>query len=274
VPELPEVETMVRALRRQVRGRTIIRSRLIRDDVVKNRSRPAFLRGIRRAEIRDVYRRAKNVVFDLEEYTLVVQPGMTGSFHLTDASTPVVRSDYPVLTMTLDDGRRLTYRDVRRLGRIYLLRPDEWRSFSARIGPEPLDPALTADAFGAVLRRSRQAIKKVIMDQRRLAGVGNIYANEALFVSGIDPSRPADSLTASDYQRLLTAIQDILRAAVAAEGTTIRDYRTASGKPGGFQTQLFVYGREGEPCRNCGTPLAATHTIDARTTVFCYHCQR
>ena len=221
-----------------------------------------------------MYRRAKNAVFDLKEYTLVVQPGMTGSFHVTDASTPVVLSDYPVLAMTLDDGRRLTYRDVRRLGRIYLLRPDEWELFSARIGPEPLDPALTDEAFGAVLQRSRQAIKKVIMDQRRLAGVGNIYANEALFISRIDPSKPASSLTASDHRRLLTAIQDTLRAAVEAEGTTIRDYRTASGRPGGFQTQLFVYGREGEPCRNCGTPLVGTHTIDARTTIFCYLCQR
>ena len=221
-----------------------------------------------------MYRRAKNAVFDLKEYTLVVQPGMTGSFHVTDASTPVVLSDYPVLAITLDDGRRLTYRDVRRLGRIYLLRPDEWELFSARIGPEPLDPALTTEAFGAVLQRSRQAIKKVIMDQRRLAGVGNIYANEALFISRIDPSKPASSLTASDHRRLLTAIQDILRAAVEAEGTTIRDYRTASGRPGGFQTQLFVYGREGEPCRNCGTPLVGTHTIDARTTIFCYLCQR
>ena len=227
---------MVRALRRKVRGRTIARSRLLREDVVKNRSRSAFLRGLRRAEIRDVYRRAKNAVFHLNDYIMVVQPGMTGSFHVTDAATPV--ADYPVLTMTLDDGRRLTYRDVRRLGRIYLLRPNEWRSFSARIGPEPLDQALTAEAFGATLRRSRQAIKKVIMDQRRLAGVGNIYANEALFVSGIDPSRPANSLTASDHQRLLTAIQDILRAAVAAEGTTIRDYRTASGRPGGVADEL------------------------------------
>jgi len=274
MPELPEVETMVRALRRQVRGRSIARSRLVRDDVVKNRSRSEFLRGLRGARIRDVRRRAKNAVFDLGEYLMVVQPGMTGSFHVTEAATPVVLSDYPVLTMTLDDGRRLTYRDVRRLGRIYLLRPDEWKLFSARIGPEPLDPALTAEAFGAVLQRSRQAIKKVIMDQRRLAGVGNIYANEALFISRIDPSKPASSLTASDHKRLLTAIQDILRAAVEAEGTTIRDYRTASGRPGGFQTQLFVYGREGDPCRNCGTPLVGTHTIDARTTVFCYLCQR
>ena len=265
---------MVRALRRQVRGRTIVRSRLIRDDVVKNRSRAAFLRGLRRAEIRDVCRRAKNAVFHLNDYIMVVQPGMTGSFQVTDAATPVALSDYPVLTMTLDDGRRLTYRDVRRLGRIYLLGPDEWRSFSARIGPEPLDPALTARAFGAVLRRSRQAIKKVIMDQRRLAGVGNIYANEALLESGIDPSRPANSLTASDHERLLTAIRDILSAAIDAEGTTIRDYRTASGRPGGFQLQLLVYGREGEPCRSCGTPLLATNAIDARTTVFCYHCQR
>jgi formamidopyrimidine-DNA glycosylase len=274
MPELPEVETMVRALRGQVRNRTIARSRLIHDDVVKNRSRSAFLRGLRRAEIRGVSRRAKNAVFDLRKYTLVVQPGMTGSFQVTDAAAPVALADYPVLTMTLDDGRRLTYRDVRRLGRIYLLRPSEWESFSARIGPEPLDAALTTEAFGAALERSRQAIKKVIMDQRRLAGVGNIYANEALFVSGIDPSRPANTLTASDHEQLLTAIRNILMTAVNAEGTTVRDYRTASGKPGGFQTRLLVYGREDQPCRNCGTPLVGTHTIDARSTVFCYHCQR
>lgn len=251
-----------------------MRSRLIRDDVVKNRSRSSFLRGLRGATINDVGRRAKNAVFDLEVFTLVVQPGMTGSFHLTDSAAPVDRSDYPVLAITLDDGSRLTYRDVRRLGRIYLLHQDEWESFSARIGPEPLDPTLTAEGFGAVMEGSRQAIKKVIMDQRRLAGVGNIYANEALFLSGIDPSRPANTLTASDHQRLLTAIQDVLKAAVEAEGTTIRDYRTASGRPGGFQMQLFVYGREREPCRKCGTPLAATHDIDARSTVFCYRCQR
>ncbi len=112
------------------------------------------------------------------------------------------------------------------------------------------------------------------MDQRHLAGVGNIYANEALFAAGIDPSKPAHRLTPEDHVRLHAEIRRILAAAIASSGTTFRDYRTGTGETGNFQLELQVYGREGEPCRVCGTRLAGTHTIDGRTTVFCHRCQR
>jgi formamidopyrimidine-DNA glycosylase len=166
------------------------------------------------------------------------------------------------------------YRDVRRLGTLLLLNEKQWAAYDAAIGPEPLDPGFTAERFGQALRGSRQAIKKVIMDQRHLAGVGNIYANEALFAAGIDPSKPARLLTPDDHVRLHAEIRRILTAAIDSNGTTFRDYRTGTGEAGNFQLELQVYGREGEPCRVCGTRLAGTHTIDGRTTVFCHRCQR
>jgi formamidopyrimidine-DNA glycosylase len=113
----------------------------------------------------------------------------------------------------------------------------------------------------------------VLMDQRHLAGVGNIYANEALFAAGIDPSKPACRLTPDDHRRLHAEIQRILEAAIASNGSTVRDYRTGTGAPGSFQLELLVYGREGEPCRRCGTRLTGTHLIDARISVFCHRCQ-
>jgi len=272
MPELPEVETMVSALDPNIRGRTITRTRLIHDDVLKNRSRSRFLRDVRRQRIREVTRRAKNAVFDLGTHRMVIQPGMTGSFHTCPADDDSL--DYVVLNMALDDSHHLIYRDVRRLGRVYLFDSGEWQRFSARIGPEPLSPDLTPETFGATAKRSRQAIKKVIMDQRRLAGVGNIYANEALFAAGIRPAKPANRLRRIDYARLVQEIQRILAVAIDSEGTTFRDYRTVSGQPGNFQLQLMVYGRAGEPCRVCGTELTGTHAIDARSTVYCRRCQR
>jgi formamidopyrimidine-DNA glycosylase len=131
----------------------------------------------------------------------------------------------------------------------------------------------SAEHLGSALRRSRQAVKKVLMDQRHLAGVGNIYANEALFAAGIDPSKPASRLGTEDHRRLYREIRRILAAAIRSNGTTFRDYRTGTGETGNFQLELLVYGREGEPCRRCGTRLTGTHAIDARISVFCHRCQ-
>jgi formamidopyrimidine-DNA glycosylase len=127
--------------------------------------------------------------------------------------------------------------------------------------------------LAAALAGTRQAIKKVIMDQGRLAGVGNIYANEALFRAGIDPSQPANRVEPAAVPRLYRAIRTILAQAIKAQGTTFRDYRTGRGKRGSFQLRLYVYGREGLPCRRCRTLLATTHTIDGRATTFCWRCQ-
>jgi len=272
MPELPEVETMVRDMARVLTGRVFESAVLTHADVLSGITGPALTAGLTGARVLRLERRAKNAVIVTDRRRLVIQPGMTGSMFVKRRLAPEdVR--YGVLKATLDDGRTFIYHDVRRLGTIRWVDDDGWRRFSDAIGPEPLDPAFTPEALGNVLRGSKAAVKKVLMDQKRLAGVGNIYANEALFSAGIDPSRAANTLSADDHGRLHHHIVRILGNAVSASGTTIRDYRTGTGEPGNFQGELDVYDREGEPCKRCGTLLAGTHSIDARITVFCYRCQ-
>ncbi|MGH7516278.1 MAG: bifunctional DNA-formamidopyrimidine glycosylase/DNA-(apurinic or apyrimidinic site) lyase [Gemmatimonadales bacterium] len=274
MPELPEVETIVRDLRPRVVGRTFGAVSLSHDDVLRGTTRRRLLGGLRGATVRGLARRAKHAVFDLGSRRLVVQPGMTGSLQVHDRPLTPGEKRYAVLTAELDDTRRLIYSDVRRLGTLLLLDDAAWRAYDRAIGPEPLDPSFTAEQLGRIFARSRQAVKKVLMDQRHLAGVGNIYANEALFAAGVDPSRAARSLNGVETTRVYAEVRRILDAAIASQGTTFRDYRTGTGEPGNFQLALLVYGREGEPCRRCGTRLAGTHAIDARITVFCHRCQR
>jgi formamidopyrimidine-DNA glycosylase len=273
MPELPEVETIVRDIRPALVGRTLGRVSLSHDDILRGVSRRRLLRDLPGSTVESVFRRAKHAVIDFGERRLVVQPGMTGSLIVYDRPLEPDEARYAVLRARLDDGRELVYRDVRRIGKLLLLDPRTWRRYTEAIGPEPLDPGFTPERLGAALGTSRQAIKKVIMDQGHLAGVGNIYANEALFAAGIDPSKAARRLTPDDHRRLHREIQRILRAAIDSNGTTVRDYRTGTGEPGNFQLELLVYEREGEPCRRCGTRLAGTHAIDGRITVFCHRCQ-
>jgi formamidopyrimidine-DNA glycosylase len=220
-----------------------------------------------------VFRRAKHAVLELGSAHLIIQPGMTGSLMVHRRPLNPDQARYAVLRARLDNGEELVYTDVRRLGTILLLDRKHWELYDRAIGPEPLADDFSAERLGSALRRSRQAIKKVIMDQRHLAGVGNIYANEALFAAGIDPSKPASRLGPDDHRRLHAEIRRILSAAIRSNGTTFRDYRTGTGEPGNFQLELLVYGREGEPCRRCGTRLTGTHAIDARISVFCHRCQ-
>jgi formamidopyrimidine-DNA glycosylase len=174
----------------------------------------------------------------------------------------------------LDDGRLFVYRDVRRLGTVWLLDERAWLAYTGRIGPEPLDDTFTPFVFAQRLEGTRAAIKKTIMDQRRVAGIGNIYANEALFVAGIDPSKATDRLSLEEFARLHAAVTDVLARAVDSSGTTVRDYRTGTGERGRFQLELQVYGRGGERCVRCGKNLVTTHAIDLRATTFCPRCQR
>jgi formamidopyrimidine-DNA glycosylase len=274
MPELPEVETIVRDIRPTLVGRRIGRVRLSHDDVLRGVTRRRLVRRLAGAKIRRVYRRAKHAVLELDSDRLVIQPGMTGSLQVHRRALKPHEARYAVLRAELNGGRELVYRDVRRLGTLLLLNATEWASYDAAIGPEPLDDDFSVERFAAALRGSRQAIKKVIMDQRHLAGVGNIYANEALFAAGIDPSKQARRLGPEDLRRLHGEIRRILASAIESNGTTFRDYRTGNGEAGNFQLELLVYGREGKPCRVCGTRLTGTHAIDARITVFCHRCQK
>lgn len=274
MPELPEVETLVRQLGRRLPGRQIVAAALSHDNLLDGVSKRTLLRQLPGRRFVEVRRRAKHALLQTDTRLLDVQPGMTGSLLVYDRPLDDDESRYAVLRCTLDDGGLLVYRDIRRIGTLRWLDARGWETYAARLGPEPLDPELTAADFAARLGASRSPVKKVLMDQRFVVGVGNIYANEALFMAGIDPSKPANRVTPDRYERLLTEVQRILRAAIAAEGTTFRDYQTSTGQPGNFQLELMVYGREGEPCHRCGTTLAATRAMDARQTVFCHRCQR
>lgn len=274
MPELPEVETIVRDLAPRVEGSRLRTPRLHKSDVLRHVSRTRLLEILAGNRVRGLARRAKHVVFTLATgHRLVVQPRMTGSLLIYDRRLTSADRKYLVLEARLDDGGRLAYRDVRRLGTIWLLDETGWTSYTGRIGPEPLAPDFRPAQFREQMRGTQTAIKKALMDQRRLAGVGNIYANEALFRAGVDPSRRADRLTDPELDRLYHAVRHILTDAIAEKGTTVRDYRTGTGEPGGFQHVLQVYGRGGAPCPRCGRTLVTTHAIDQRATTFCYGCQ-
>ncbi|HYX82981.1 MAG TPA: bifunctional DNA-formamidopyrimidine glycosylase/DNA-(apurinic or apyrimidinic site) lyase [Gemmatimonadales bacterium] len=274
MPELPEVETMVRDLAPRLEGCRIARVQLRKTDVLRQVRKSRLITTLIGNTIEQVGRRAKHAVFRLSSgHRLIIQPRMTGSFLIHER--PLTRSElkYAVLLCTLSDGRIFVYRDVRRLGTVLLLDEDGWIAYTARIGPEPLEETFTPFVFADRLKGTRTAVKKAIMDQRRLAGVGNIYANEALFDARLDPSKPTHRLSLDEFARLHAAIVDVLERALASSGTTVRDYRTATGEPGRFQFELRVYGRAGDKCVTCGSRLIATHAIDLRQTVFCRKCQ-
>lgn len=272
MPELPEAETLARDLNASLVGRVIAGVETPHTDVLRGTSSRSISRKLTGRTFRRVWRRAKAVVLDVDDVLhVVVVPRFTGGLLLRASGVPDDR--YDAVRLRLGDGSTLAYRDVRRLGTLTLFNADEFSTFNQRLGKEPLDPAFTPGELSALLRSSSQPVKKVLMDQRRIAGVGNIYANESLWAAGIDPSRAARTLDPGETDKLHGALVDILLRAIEARGTTFRDYRDASGQRGEFVRQLAAYGRGGEPCLQCGTRLTLTHAIDGRATVFCHRCQ-
>lgn len=274
MPELPETETIARDLDASIAGRRIVSVVVTKGDVLREVSADELGRRLGGATITRCWRRAKLVVLDLDSGDhVVVQPRFTGALLIDDGSLAEAERRFSTIALTLDDGRLLHYRDIRRLGTVSLMSPARFASYSGALGAEPLDPALSPERLSVLLRGSRQAVKKVLMDQRVVVGIGNIYANEALWRAGIDPSREARSLSPAEGEELHRAIVSVLTESIAARGTSFRDYRDASGGKGSFVEKLAVYGRGGLPCPRCGAKLIATHAIDGRSTVFCARCQ-
>jgi formamidopyrimidine-DNA glycosylase len=275
VPELPETETIARDLDREIRGRVISAVVVRRDDVLREVTAEALARLMQGATITRCWRRAKLVVLDLTTGDrIVVQPRFTGALLLSRGPLPESEAPYSTLHLSLDDGRDLHYRDIRRLGTVALMSPGRFDEYVGALGAEPLDPAFTAAHLSGLVRGSKQAVKKVLMNQRIVVGIGNIYANEACWLAGVDPSREAHSLAPNEVAALHESIVGVLTASVAARGTSFRDYRDATGGKGDFERSLAAYGRGGEPCQRCGARLIETHAIDGRSTVLCAHCQR
>ncbi len=274
MPELPETETIARDLDRELRGISLVSVSVTRADVLREVNASEFEDRVTGRRILASTRRAKLIVLELDSRDrIVVQPRFTGALLLSAGPLPPEEAPYSTMAFQLTDGRDLHYRDIRRLGTVALMSPGRWEDYESALGAEPLDPAFTVSHLSGLVRGSRQAVKKVLMDQRRVVGIGNIYANEACFRAGVDPSRAGSSLADEEIALLRTSIVDVLTESIAARGTSFRDYRDATGGRGSFVHSLQVYGRGGAPCVQCGARLVETHAIDGRSTVLCVRCQ-
>jgi formamidopyrimidine-DNA glycosylase len=273
VPELPEVETVRASLEPAVVGRRFERVEIADPRVTRPLDPQEVAAELHGEVVEALERRGKYLVFRFRTgRVLLIHLRMTGSLqHHRNGS----REDDPHrrAVVTLDDGSDVTYRDVRRFGTWLLLEPGEDAPYlTERLGEEPLGEGFTTKSLAARFEGRRAPVKAALLDQRAAAGMGNIYADEALWRAKIHPLTAAGALTPADVRRLHRAIKDALRAGIARQGTTLRDYRTPNGASGSMQEELRVYGRGDEPCRRCGTPIAKTR-VAGRGTWYCPHCQ-
>ncbi len=273
MPELPEAETIVRGLRRTIVGRRIRRAEVLKPDILREAKR-SFGPKVRDRVIQGVDRRAKNVVIGLDDDAVIaVNLGMTGRLLPFDLPPRGgARPTHPAVRFRFVDGGVLVFDDVRRFGTVECLDATTWEARSAAMGPEPLADDFLPSDLHAALQRSRAPMRSWLLDQKKIAGVGNIYAAEALYLSGVHPLRAASTVEEAEAVKLHGAIRQVLSDAIAAGGTTIRDYRNADGEEGTFARALHVYGRDGEPCAACGDTVERV-VLSNRSAFFCPTCQ-
>jgi formamidopyrimidine-DNA glycosylase len=269
MPELPEVETTRRGIAPHVAGRHLARL-AVHDHRLRWPIATTLAARLAGQKILGVDRRAKYLLLRLERGTLLLHLGMSGSLRVLPQDTPRLHDH---LDFILDSGNTLRFNDPRRFGSLHytLGEPDEHPLLRA-LAPEPLDAEFDAQYLWRVTRRRRVSIKQLLMNSSLVVGVGNIYASEALFRARIRPRRAARSLTRAESAALVRAVKAVLRMAIKAGGTTLRDYVGADGKPGYFRQKLYVYERAGAPCRVCGGPIRQI-AQGQRSTYYCPHCQ-
>ena len=267
MPELPEVETIRAQLAPRLEGRTLERVEILDPRLTRPYDLFEVVEELEGDRVLAVERRGKYLLLRLESgLGLLVHLRMTGGFGFS----PVTHER---AVAELDDGSRLVYRDVRRFGTWLVLADAELEPYLAsKNGPEPLGPRFTAVWLDGQLARRRAPLKAVLLDQRVVAGLGNIYADEALWRARLHPLRAANDLSVEEVGRLQRAIRAALRAGIERQGSTLRDYATPEGASGSMQDEFRVYGREGLPCRRCGTPIAKAR-VGGRGTCYCPRCQ-
>jgi formamidopyrimidine-DNA glycosylase len=270
MPELPEVETVVRGLRDPLVGRTITGVTFDWPRALGAPDSAVFPARIAGQRIRTVDRRGKYVVIVLDPDTLIVHLKMTGRLYVVPDETVDHADRWVHFTFQLDNAHQLRFSDARKFGRVYLV--EDPAEVLGALGPEPLDDHFTLDAFRARIAGRSGQIKPLITNQQFIAGVGNIYADEALWASRIHPMRAADSLSADEIAALYAAIRATLRDGVAREGASVNWYRKPDGTKGTAQQTLQVYGRAGEPCPRCGQPIVRI-VVAQRGTHLCTACQ-
>ena len=281
MPELPEVETVARDLRPRIVGATITGARCSWARTLRTHTPEAFAASVAGRRVEGVGRRAKQIVVELSgDAALTIHLKMTGQLFVVPAATP--EDTYLRLVLELDDRREIRFRDIRKFGKIGLYGRDPvtrelvteagGAAVFAALGPEPLDDAFTVRDFRRRLRRRSGRLKPLLLDQSFVVGVGNIYADEALWASRLHPLRTVGTLRPADERRLYVSIRTILAEAIERRGSSIDDY-TAPDGDGSMQEHLQVYQRTGEPCPRCGRPVKRI-VVGARSTHFCSWCQR
>lgn len=275
MPELPEVETVRRDLQRLTLGLCILAVEVLLPRTVAYPGKDEFAQGLAGSCLTQWQRRGKYLLGSLDSGAVLgVHLRMTGQLLWVQGSAPL-----PIHTrvrLHLEQGWELRFVDLRTFGQMWLVpagvEPETVIPALQSLGPEPLSPAFSEAYFQAALQKSRRPIKAALLDQSLVAGVGNIYADEALFLSGIHPSTPAAQLSDAAKSRLREALIRVLQAGLEQRGTTLRDYRDLRGLNGNYQGQAWVYGREGDPCRLCGTPIQRSK-LSGRSAHFCPRCQ-
>lgn len=268
MPELPEVETIKRSLQTN-KGASIIKTEIIRPDIIRIRDyEPEFIQGL---TIIDFKRRGKYLLIELtEDYKIAVHMGMSGRLYMMENETEIIEK-HVHFVLYLDNGKKVIFQDTRRFGGIWLLR--DLDMFFAKMGKEPLNRDFSAPYLLSIIKNRRIAIKTLILNQNLISGIGNIYADEALFLARIRPDREAGSLSEEEALRLSRAIKKVLREGIKNRGTTFRDYRDGNNERGGFQDHLQVYGKIGEKCPVCGN-LIIRNRIGGRSSHYCEFCQK
>ena len=270
MPELPEVETTRRGVEPYSRG-FVVAEVEVREARLRWPVPTDLARRLAGQRVDSVERRGKYLLFNTAAGTLMVHLGMSGSLRVVAPGDPVGKHDH--IDLRFRDGAWLRFNDPRRFGCFLWLEPGEQHPLLDHLGPEPLSDEFDGEYLYRRSRGRKGAVKGFIMDGKVVVGVGNIYANEALFLSGIRPDRSAGRISAARYRRLAALIKQVLTSAIEQGGTTLRDFVGGDGKPGYFAQQLFVYGRVGQPCKRCGGTLREVR-LGQRSTVYCVACQR
>lgn len=271
MPELPEVETVVRNLREPLIGHTVKRMWYDWERTIHSPQPSIFADRIAGQTFRSVRRRAKYIICELDHDYLIVHLKMTGRLYVADALAVHDADRWVHFRLDLDGSKQLRFSDSRKFGRVYLT--DDVEKITGSLGPEPLSEAFTPGVFVERLASRKKIVKSLLLDQTFVAGVGNIYADEALFRARIHPQTPSNRLSTEQIARLHRGIQEALAAGIQHEGASINWYRKPDGTRGESQNHLYVYGRDGEPCIECGTMIEKIR-VAQRGTHFCPSCQQ
>ncbi|HLD13468.1 MAG TPA: bifunctional DNA-formamidopyrimidine glycosylase/DNA-(apurinic or apyrimidinic site) lyase [Burkholderiales bacterium] len=269
MPELPEVETTLRGIRPYVLGKSV-RTVTVRDPRLRWRVPAELARELGGQTVRRLERRGKYLLFTTDDGCVILHLGMSGSLRVTRADEPPGKFDH--VDIVFESGDCLRLRDPRRFGAVLWTHDIATHRLLRHLGPEPLNNDFNGDYLFARTRKRKRAIRDFLLDGRQVAGIGNIYANEALFAAQVRPTRAAGRLRRDECDRLVRTIRATLKRAIRAGGTTLRDFRGASDRPGYFQQRLKVYGREARPCPICSTPVRLRR-LGQRSAFFCPRCQ-